>query len=217
MQIFEYNPPSIPWLDIRYIDKDIIAINKPSGLLSNPGRAEHTFDCAITRLQKMYPEAILLHRLDCDTSGIMVFARNKKAESNIKTQFQDKLTKKEYIAEVDGLLEDKNGTIDLMIGPNKTRPPFQIPTEQGKKAVTHYQVLNEQQNSTLIKLMPETGRTHQLRVHMLALGHSILGDSFYGTTYIASLRNRLSLHAQRLTFSHPYTGKEMTFFSKHPF
>ncbi|MCL1077018.1 RluA family pseudouridine synthase [Parashewanella spongiae] len=217
MQIFEYNPPLIPWLDIRYTDKDIIVINKSSGLLSNPGRATHTHDCAITRLQQLYPEAILLHRLDCDTSGIMVFARNKKAESSIKTQFQNKLTKKEYIAEVSGLLQSKIGTIDIRIGPDKSNPPFQIATELGKSAVTHYQVLNEQQGITLVKLMPETGRTHQLRVHMHELGHQILGDNFYGSPCIAGLRNRLSLHAQRLTFFHPYTGKEMTFFSKHPF
>ena len=94
MQIFDYQPPAVPWLDIRYKDRDLIIINKPSGLLSNPGRAAHTFDCALTRLQSLYPETILVHRLDCATSGIMVVARNKKAESHLKTQFQDRQSKK---------------------------------------------------------------------------------------------------------------------------
>ncbi|MDO6679441.1 RluA family pseudouridine synthase [Shewanella sp. 4_MG-2023] len=217
MQIFDYQPPSIPWLDIRYKDRDIIVINKPAGLLANPGKAANTHDCAITRLQKLYPEAILVHRLDCDTSGIMVFARNKKAESHLKTQFQDRKTKKVYIAEVDGVMGADSGTIDLSLAGDKENPPFQVVSDQGKSAITHYEVIERFANHTLVKLMPETGRTHQLRVHMLALNHVILGDNFYGDDITAKAKKRLSLHAQMLTVIHPYTQKQRTFFSKHPF
>ena len=94
MQIFTYQPPTIPWLDLRYVDRDIIIINKPSGLLSNPGIADYTHDCALTRIQQRFKDAILVHRLDCSTSGVMVFARNKKAESNLKTQFKIEKHKK---------------------------------------------------------------------------------------------------------------------------
>ena len=217
MQIFDYHPPSIPWLDIRYHDRDIIIINKPSGLLSNPGIAPHTFDCALTRLQHLYPEAILVHRLDCDTSGIMVFARNKKAESHLKTQFQDRKTEKVYIAKVGGQIKQSQGSITVNIGPDKANPPYQQAREDGKSAITHYQVLSQDQYSTLVKLTPETGRTHQLRVHMLVLGHAILGDKFYGSDAVIQASHRLCLHAAQLTITHPFSGKTLTFISKHPF
>ncbi|MBR9727444.1 pseudouridine synthase [Shewanella intestini] len=217
MQVFEYTPPAIPWLDIRYIDRDIIVINKPSGLLSNPGIAAHTYDCALTRLQTIYPEAILLHRLDCDTSGVMVFGRNKKAESSIKTQFQNRQTTKVYIAEVAGKLAQPKGTIDLALAANPDQRPLQQVSSEGKTAVTDYQVLTSLADSSLVELKPQTGRTHQLRVHMLAIGHVILGDNFYAESKLAKARTRLQLHAQSLTFTHPYKGTSMRFYSKHPF
>lgn len=217
MQIFDYQPPSLPWLDIRYQDRDIIVINKPSGLLSNPGRGAHTHDCALTRLQAYYPKAILVHRLDCATSGIMVFAKNKKAESNIKTQFQDRLSKKVYIAEVMGHLNSDEGEIDLAIAPDADNPPMQITSSSGKSAYTRFKVLERRENSTLVELIPSTGRTHQLRVHMLALGHPILGDDFYGDEKAVKASSRLRLHAQRLGISHPYSNKPLSFYSKHPF
>ncbi|MCE9686798.1 RluA family pseudouridine synthase [Shewanella sp. AS16] len=217
MQIFDYRPPAIPWLDLRYQDRDIIVINKPSGLLSNPGRAENTWDCALTRLQRLYPEAILVHRLDCATSGIMVFARNKRAESNLKTQFQDRQAAKCYIAEVQGQLPLDEGSIALAIAADRDNPPYQMVSPQGKSASTHYRVLERRDASCLVELQPQTGRTHQLRVHMLALGHPILGDEFYGDTEVIRARQRLCLHAQRLAFKHPYSGKWLSFDSKHPF
>ncbi|MCL1115129.1 MULTISPECIES: RluA family pseudouridine synthase [Shewanella] len=217
MHIFTYQPPSIPWLDIRYKDRDIIVINKPSGLLSNPGRSPDTHDTAITRLQQRYPEAILIHRLDCDTSGIMIFARTKKAESHLKTQFQNRQAKKVYIAEVQGHMQTLAGKVNFALGPNPDTPPFQMLSETGKAALTYYKVLEQRPQTTLMELKPHTGRTHQLRVHMLALGHPILGDEFYGDTETIQASHRLNLHAQSLTISHPYTQVEMTFFSQHPF
>ncbi|QQX81876.1 RNA pseudouridine synthase [Shewanella sp. KX20019] len=211
MQIFTYQPPSIPWIDVRYVDRDIIIINKPSGLLSNPGIAKNTHDCALSRIQQRFTDAILVHRLDCATSGIMVFARNKKAESNLKTQFQDRKTKKTYIAEVSGHLKDAQGVIELSLAANKTSPPMQQVSDVGKVAITHYQTLELRANSTLLMLNPVTGRTHQLRVHMLAIGHAILGDDFYGDKQVIDAAPRLRLHAQELSFDHPYTGKNMQF------
>lgn len=221
MQIFDYQPPSVPWLDLRYQDRDLIIINKPSGLLSNPGRAEHTFDCALTRLQRLYPETILVHRLDCATSGIMVFARNKKAESHLKTQFQNRQSKKIYIAEVMGHISQEQGEITFAIAPDTEHPPYQktLPAGEtgGKDALTHYRVLAYRESSTLVELKPETGRTHQLRVHMLALGHPILGDEFYGNADVIKAKPRLCLHAQSLSLTHPYSGQPLCFSSKHPF
>ncbi|QSX35982.1 RluA family pseudouridine synthase [Shewanella sedimentimangrovi] len=223
MQIFHYQPPALPWLDIRYRDRDLIVISKPSGLLSNPGRAPETHDCALTRLQRLYPDTLLVHRLDCATSGIMVFARNKKAESNLKTQFQDRHTEKLYIAEVAGIVEPDEGEIDLPLGADKLNPPWQQVDIEGKSALTRFKVLERRQDSTLLQLMPLTGRTHQLRVHMLALGHPILGDDFYGQdtpfadTTVELARPRLCLHAQSLSLSHPYSGKPLQFVSPHPF
>lgn len=217
MHIFTYQPPSIPWLDIRYKDRDIIVINKPSGLLSNPGRSPDTHDTAITRLQRCYPEAILIHRLDCDTSGIMIFARTKKAESHLKIQFQNRQAKKVYIAEVIGHVGEQQGKVNFALGPNPDSPPFQMLTDSGKAALTYFSVLEHRAYSTLMELKPHTGRTHQLRVHMLALGHAILGDEFYGDESTINASKRLNLHAQSLTITHPYSQIEMTFFSLHPF
>ncbi|WOT06385.1 RluA family pseudouridine synthase [Shewanella youngdeokensis] len=213
MQIFTYQPPRIPWLDIRYFDRDIIIVNKPSGLLSNPGIAKSTHDCALTRLQQRFKDAILVHRLDCATSGIMVFARNKKAESSLKTQFQDRKTQKTYIAEVVGHLKEPSGVIDKSLIADKANPPLQQVSEGGKAAITHYQTLEVRANSTLLMLKPITGRTHQLRVHMLAIGHPILGDDFYGEQHVIEAAPRLKLHAKTLSFIHPYTAKSMAFTS----
>jgi len=213
MQKFHYQPPTLPWLDIRYRDRDIIVINKPVGLLSNPGMAAETHDCALTRLQQLYPETLLVHRLDCATSGIMVFARSKTAESNLKTQFQEHRNDKLYIAEISGILENDEGTVDLPLAADKQHPPLQQVNEEGRKAITHYRVLERRAHSTLVTLQPETGRTHQLRVHMLALGHPILGDDFYGDEQVQKARPRLCLHAASLIFNHPWSGKEMHFVS----
>ncbi|WP_299011014.1 RluA family pseudouridine synthase [uncultured Shewanella sp.] len=219
MQIFTYCPPSLPWLDLRYVDRDIIVINKPSGLLSNPGIASYTHDCALTRLQALFSDAILVHRLDCATSGIMVFARNKKAESHLKTQFQNRQTQKTYIAVVQGIIKEQTGEINYSITPDKNNPPKQkiAVQNEGKLATTFYRKLSQNDESTLVELTPITGRTHQLRVHMQAIGHPILGDDFYGCGKSEKAVKRLQLHAERLSFSHPYTQKTVTFSSKHPF
>lgn len=220
MQIFTYQPPKLPWLDLRYIDDDIIVINKPSGLLSNPGIASYTHDCALTRLQRLYPNTILVHRLDCDTSGIMVFARHKQAESYLKTQFQNRINEKVYIAQVMGKFSSTQGQINLAIAADNNNRPLQRISAEGKEAITDYNVLEYRENeytTTLLKLMPHTGRTHQLRVHMQAMGHTILGDHFYGDQFIKRASPRLCLHAKTLMIFHPKTTKKMIFDSFCPF
>lgn len=215
---FAYHPPMIPWLDIRYQDKDVIIINKPSGLLSNPGRAAHTHDCALTRLQKHFGQVYLVHRLDCATSGVMVFAKRRQGESHLKTQFQDRKTQKVYVAEVAGLLTKSFGTIDLPLAANKQRVPTQMVCHAtGKAAHTYYEVLERREQTTLVMLKPTTGRTHQLRVHMAELGHPICGDDFYGDAEVIAMRPRLCLHAQSLSFSHPYSQQKLQFTCPHPF
>jgi len=218
MQIFEYNPPSDPWLDIRYEDDDIVIINKPSGLLSNPGRAEVTFDCALTRLEKQLGCIYLVHRLDCSTSGVMVYAKSKRVEIDLKVQFQNRETSKVYIAQVQGHLVDKEGCIDLPLAKDPENVPKQkVCHEHGKSAVTYYRVIEEREHSTLLELKPVTGRTHQLRVHMLALGHPILGDDFYGDAACIAASARLNLHAQTLSFTHPTSKERVSFSVDHEF
>lgn len=207
MQKFIYQPPAGD-PTILYQDQDIIAINKPSGLLSNPGRAPETLDCALTRLQKTYPQSILIHRLDCETSGILVFALNKKAERSLKIQFQERQVLKRYLARVNGQLEHNSGVIELPLGADKHNIPLQkVDFEQGKTALTRYKVLSSSAHSSFIQLDPKTGRTHQLRVHMKALGHTILGDNFYANDAVKNAYKRLCLHASELTFEHPSSNK----------
>lgn len=217
MMRFHYAPPSgLP--EIVYQDEDIIVINKPSGLLSNPGIALPTHDCALSRLRVAFGDVILVHRLDCDTSGLMVFARTKQAESRLKKQWQARQVEKRYVALVFGRVDDNEGCIDLMLRPNKDCPPLQqICTSGGKAALTHYHVLERDTATTRLSLHPITGRTHQLRVHMLAIGHPILGDPFYGNPSAQSARKRLCLHADQLAFFHPTSQEKLTYGSAAEF
>lgn len=213
MQVFIYQPPTLPWLDIRYVDEHIVIINKPSGLLSNPGIAAHTHDCALTRLQQLYAEVHLVHRLDCDTSGIMVFARSKAAERHLKKQFEGRDTEKTYVALVQGDVQSPTGTIDAPLMADKQNPPLQKTDPAGKPACTHFAVLEHSSERSRLLLKPVTGRTHQLRVHLQHIGHTILGDSFYGDDACQAAATRLCLHAQSLSFCHPHTAKKITFSS----
>lgn len=203
MRIFIYQPPEgVP--DIIYEDDDYLAINKPSGLLSNPGRAEATHDCALTRLQTIYPNLILVHRLDCDTSGVLVFAKNKPAESALKKQLQLREVKKEYRAWVHGHIVKAEGIINLPLAPNEDDRPLQKIDKNGKPAITRYQVIKRttlnNEPITEVALFPETGRTHQLRVHLLSIGHPILGDDFYAPEEVKQIHRRLCLHAKEMQF-----------------
>lgn len=216
MALIEYHPPTEPWLDIVYHDNHILVINKPSGLLSVPGNRPEYQDSAMTRVQQKYGFTEPAHRLDMATSGILLFALSKAAEKELKRQFREREPKKHYIAVIYGKLGEQIGERGVMNFPLvcdwENRPRQKICYERGKKAVTHYEVLaHYPNNTTRVKLTPITGRSHQLRLHCLALGHPIIGDKFYANPLAKSLSPRLCLHAESLTITHPITHEVMTF------
>ncbi len=207
-----YHPPTDPWLYVLYQDEHIMVVNKPSGLLSVPGKAEEHKDSIMTRIQAEYPTAESVHRLDMATSGIMVVALTKAAERELKRQFREREPKKVYIARVWGKMAQEKGLVDLpLICDWPNRPKQKVCFETGKSAQTEYQVLEYEAQSTRVRLSPITGRSHQLRVHMLALGHPILGDRFYAHEQARELAPRLQLHAQALFITHPAYGTPMHF------
>jgi tRNA pseudouridine32 synthase/23S rRNA pseudouridine746 synthase len=216
MEITPYAPPNDP-LEILHEDHEIVVVNKPSGLLSVPGRGEHLADCLISRVQAVFPQALLVHRLDRDTSGVMVFGLTPHAQRSLSMQFEKRTTKKSYIARVDGRIAEKTGTVDLpLIVDWPKRPRQMVDHENGKAAITNWRVLKASDAETRVRLTPKTGRSHQLRVHMLALGHVILGDPLYATGAAAD-HPRLMLHSEELRINHPESGKGMSFRAKAPF
>jgi tRNA pseudouridine32 synthase / 23S rRNA pseudouridine746 synthase len=209
-EIFHYQPPQVP-LDILYQDKDVIVVNKPSGLLSVPGKAENRRDSMLSRLQDYAPTTLVVHRLDMDTSGLMVFALRRKAEKQLREQFRNRDVKKTYIAVVQGVLQRKSGLIDAPLAPDPLLPLRHCVSSAGKPSQTKYQVLKEGIDSTMILLQPITGRSHQLRVHLLSIGHPILGDRFYGSAVVTQRSPRLLMHATEITFRQPYSQDLLTF------
>lgn len=213
MALIEYHPPLEPWLDIVYHDNHIMVVNKPSGLLSVAGNQPQYYDSAMTRIKDKYGFCEPAHRLDMATSGILLFAMSKAADRELKRQFREREPQKYYQALVWGHLEENSGKVDLpLICDWENRPRQKICFERGKRAVTFFDVLERlPNNTTRVKLTPITGRSHQLRLHMLALGHPILGDKFYARPHAKSLSPRLCLHAESLQIAHPITGEAMTF------
>lgn len=215
---FIYQPPMSPYLDIIYQDDDILVLNKSSGLLSVPGRLPEHQDCLQNRVQRVLPTATIVHRLDMATSGIIIMALNKPAHVAIGRQFEQRQTEKSYIARVYGQLAQAQGSVDLpLICDWPNRPKQKVDHDNGKKSLTHYKLLSSDNNSSLVELTPVTGRSHQLRVHMLALGHPILGDRLYAHPQALALSTRLQLHAQMLTLNHPTSQARITFTAKCPF
>ena len=218
MTDFVYSPPTKPWLDILHQDQDIMVLNKPSALLSVPGRAPSHNDSTYSRVLAEYPDAKIVHRLDMATSGVIVVALLRSAESELKRQFRDRETAKTYYARVAGHVKAESGTVNLpLICDWPNRPKQKVDHQVGKASQTHYDVVSRAKRSTLVKLTPITGRSHQLRVHMMALGHPILGDNFYADPLAKRLAPRLLLHAQSLTITHPFTKEPMTFSCEAPF
>ena len=216
MTEFVYSPPNTP-LELIHEDHELLVVNKPAGLLSVPGKGDHLKDCLITRLQAAFPEALLVHRLDMDTSGVIVFARPPAAQRHLGLQFEKRMMKKSYLALVWGQVDGKEGVIDLpLIVDWPNRPLQKVCHETGRAAVTEWKVLRHDETSTRMRLFPQTGRSHQLRVHMRELGHPILGDPFYATGPARDFP-RLMLHAETLRLRHPDGGRGMTFRAKNPF
>jgi len=211
-----YTPPQDP-LEVLHEDHEIIVVNKPAGLLSVPGKGAHLADCLLSRVQEAFPTALLVHRLDRDTSGVMIFAQTPHAQRHLGLQFEKRQTKKAYVARVWGRLEPKTGTVDLpLIVDWPNRPRQMVCHDTGKQAVTDWRVLRYGDTETRVRLSPKTGRSHQLRVHMLALGHPILGDPFYAEGAAAAYP-RLMLHSEELRLRHPDGGAGQRFRAKVPF
>lgn len=212
----DYAPPDGP-LDIVHLDHALLVLNKPAGLLSVPGKGAHLADCLLTRAQAAFPEALLVHRLDRDTSGVMIFALTQAAQRHLGLQFEKRQAKKTYIARVWGEVAEKTGTIDLpLIVDWPNRPKQKVDHDQGKPAQTDWRVLRIKGGTTRVRLSPKTGRSHQLRVHMMALGHPILGDPFYAEGPARDFE-RLMLHSESLRIRHPDGGAGVTFKAPVPF
>jgi len=220
---FIYQPTMSPYLDIIFQDEDIVVLNKSSGLLSVPGRLSEHQDCLQNRVQRVLPTATIVHRLDMATSGIMIMALNKPAHVAISRQFEQRKTKKSYIARVFGKVAEIEGSVDLpLICDWPNRPKQMVDHDNGKQSLTNYSVLSYStlssgDESTLIELRPVTGRSHQLRVHMLALGHPILGDRLYAHEKALAASSRLQLHARNLSLTHPISGELLCFVTPCPF
>ncbi len=218
MAIEHYFPSKNPYLVIVYQDDDLIVLNKPSGLLSVPGKDPKHADCLQSRVQLVFPTATVVHRLDMATSGLMVMALNKACHRELSRQFQERLTEKQYIARVYGHMAQPEGSVDLpLICDWPNRPKQKVDFDNGKPALTHYQVLAQEPEATRVLLKPVTGRSHQLRVHMLSLQHPILGDRLYAHPKALAAAERLQLHAQWLKFTHPTTQQAIEFKADCPF
>ncbi|NNE58669.1 MAG: RluA family pseudouridine synthase [Hellea sp.] len=217
MKAFQYNPPTEP-IEIIHQDDDILLVDKPSGLLSVPGKGDEHKDCLETRLRDIYPELLLVHRLDHPTSGIIIFARNKHAQRHLGLQFEKRQTEKRYIARVWGQVDGASGHVNLPLRcdwPN--RPRQMVCFEHGKSAQTDWELMERNDQSSRLALYPKTGRSHQLRVHCQAMGHPILGDSFYASGKALEAAKRLQLHAEQLKFRHPVGGAWMSLTAPCPF
>lgn len=212
----DYSPPMDP-LVVLHEDAEVLLVDKPAGLLSVPGKGPHLADCLMARIKDVFPDALLVHRLDRDTSGVMIFALTPYAQRHLGLQFEKRMTQKTYIARVWGVPTEKKGTIDLpLIVDWPNRPLQMVCHETGKSAQSDWRVIKNEGETARVRLSPKTGRSHQLRVHMLALGHPILGDPFYATG-LARDYPRLMLHSEELRFKHPQGGHSTKIRAKAPF
>ena len=211
-------PHSQAPIRIVYEDRDLLLVDKPHHLLSVPGRHPLNHDSLIRRLQPRFPDVQAVHRLDLDTSGLMVVPKRRESLSELGRQFQRRQIEKEYTAIVWGEMEDDWGEIELPIATDwPNRPKQMICEERGKHALTRFEVLNRGDNRSLVKLMPVTGRSHQLRIHMQSLGHPIIGCDMYAHPEALEASDRLLLHATRLKLCAPSTGNWLSAFSPIPF
>ena len=211
-----YSPPDVP-LTVLHEDAEVLLVDKPAGLLSVPGKGPHLADCLLGRVQEAFPDALLVHRLDRDTSGVMIFALTAHAQRHLGLQFEKRMTKKTYVARVWGVPKEKTGTVDLpLIVDWPNRPRQKVCFETGKPAQTDWRVVKAESQTARLRLQPHTGRSHQLRVHMQALGHPILGDPFYASGPARDFP-RLMLHSEELRFKHPQGGRSMKIRAAAPF
>ncbi|HJH33752.1 MAG TPA: RluA family pseudouridine synthase [Ligilactobacillus aviarius] len=215
-QSLELTPENIP-LDIVYEDDDMIVVNKPQGMVVHPapGHPDHTlvnallYHSPLSTINGTFRPGIV-HRIDKDTSGLLMVAKNDLAHQSLAEQLRNKTNKREYLALVYGQIKEDEGTIDAPLGRNPQDRKKQAVVKSGRHAVTHFKVVKRYDNFTLVKCILETGRTHQIRVHMKYIGHPLVGDPLYGPRKVIG-KNGQFLHAALLGFKHPRTGEEMVF------
>ena len=205
--------PGLADITLLYQDDTLLVLNKPSGLLSVPGRGADKQDCLSARVQAQFADALVVHRLDMATSGLLMMGRGADAQRAINQAFSQGLVEKRYVAMVAGLLEADGiwRTIDLPIAVDWPRRPLRIIQVDGKASQTRWRCIAHdlQRQSSRVELEPLTGRSHQLRLHMQAIGHPILGDALYAPAHIQTMAPRLLLHACALSLVHPHTGTPM--------
>lgn len=209
-------------MQCHYEDTELLILEKPADLLSVPGRGEDKQDCVWGRAKTFWPDALIVHRLDCATSGLMVLARSKASHRSLSIQFQNRQNFKRYQAIIVGTPGNEDGKVDLPMRCDWDKRPVQmIDFEQGKSAQTFWRLVEKLSikgtHCSRVALYPITGRSHQLRLHMQAIGHPIIGDKLYADELALSLASRLHLHADLLELAHPKTGERLSFASPAPF
>ena len=212
--------PVLGTLAVVHDDAAFIVVVKPAGLLSVPGRGDHLQDCVASRVQSMFTDTLIVHRLDMATSGLMLLARGAAAQRSLSIAFAARDIHKRYVAVVEGFIDQDRGEIKLpLMADWPNRPKQKADRDHGKPSLTRYRVLtrDESAGTTRVELEPVTGRAHQLRVHLLSLGHPILGDALYAPPEVQARAHRLLLHASALRFAHPVSGTPMAFESAAPF
>ncbi|MDG2460048.1 MAG: RluA family pseudouridine synthase [Luminiphilus sp.] len=210
-------PHSQEAIRLLYRDSHLLIVDKPSLLLSVPGRHPKNYDCLLARLGRRYPGVSAVHRLDLDTSGVMIVPRRREALSHLARQFQERQVDKIYVARVAGHVSGETGEVDLPLTADwPNRPKQKVCGDFGKAALTKWRVLSRDAQSSLLELKPVTGRSHQLRIHMKEMGHPILGCDFYAPASVLSAAPRLLLHATQIRFHHPVSGHRLTARSPPP-
>lgn len=207
-------------LPVLWADEQLIAVDKPAGMLSVPGRGPERADCAASRVQAVWPDALIVHRLDMGTSGVLVFGRGPEAQRRLSAAFAERRVDKRYLAIVAGVPTVDTGTVELpLICDWPNRPRQMVDVERGKPSTTHWRVLQPAADGATarLELIPFTGRSHQLRVHMQAIGHPIVGDELYAPAEVLAMSPRLLLHAECLTLPHPAGASALTLRAPCPF
>jgi tRNA pseudouridine32 synthase/23S rRNA pseudouridine746 synthase len=221
MDTVNYRPPCEQEHSVLYLSKQLIVVDKPSGLLTVPGRGSDKADCLLSRVQVKFPDAMIVHRLDMATSGIVVMGRGPKVQRTLSILFQERKVRKRYEALVDGhWISATEGEINLPLNADwPNRPRQKIDRSAGRPSLTRYRIISTDTSNDVsrVELMPVTGRTHQLRVHMESMGHPILGDALYGSNNSRSRADRLMLHACYIEFADPATGELICLSSRPPF
>jgi tRNA pseudouridine32 synthase/23S rRNA pseudouridine746 synthase len=203
---------------ILYHDDRLVVLNKPSGLLAVPGRGPDLQDCLSARVQTMLPAARVVHRLDRDTSGLMVMALDEESQRELSRQFAERTVDKRYVAVVLGSPRGDEGAIDLPMRKDFDRPPrHRIDSVHGRPSLTHWQVISRLGDRTRLDVRPLTGRSHQIRLHLATIGHPVLGDNLYATATARAMAERLLLHAEELSLAHPGSGARLTWSCSCPF